>query len=82
MAKEKKPNTQKPKTVELSAEQKKEMKSKLKAFKSERDSAVGEHYKKKIKAARKKMKSLNLKLKRVKVKAEPAKEQPKEEAAG
>ena len=65
MGKDKKAKKSAVKKVEIPAEKKAEMKKSLRAFKAERDAAVTEHDKKKIKAARTKMKKINLKLKRV-----------------
>ena len=82
MAKEKKAKKPVVKTVIVSAEEKAAMKAKLKGLKADRDTAVAEHDKKKIKAARTKMKSVKLKLKRTGVPPAPPKEEKKEEAAG
>ena len=77
MGKDKKAKKRVVKKVEISAEKKAELKGKLHALKTERDAAIGEHDKKKISAARKKMKKIKLTLKRVTV----PKAEPKAEAA-
>jgi hypothetical protein len=84
MAKEKKAAKAAPKKIATTAEEKKAQKAKMKTLKAERDAAISEKDKKKIKAARYKIKKINLNLKRMKVIAPeaPAKEEKKEGAAG
>ena len=79
MAKEKKAKPKAVKTIEMSAEDKKALKAKMKAAKTDRDTAIAAKDKKKVKAARKTAKKINLKLKRTKVLAAP--EAPKEAKA-
>ncbi|MGA2192714.1 MAG: hypothetical protein ABSG42_04970 [Nitrospirota bacterium] len=84
MAKEKKKKTAAlaKRTIELTPEEKNELKAKLKAAKTETAAAIAGKDKKKIKEARNKAKKVNLKLKRVKVAKPPeAKEEAKEKAA-
>lgn len=65
------------KKTEVTVEKKAEIKAALRALQAERNGAIAEHDKKKIKAIRAKMKRANVSLKSVKVK--PA--EPKAEAA-
>ncbi len=74
MAKEKKAKAPRVKTIIVTPEEKAAMKTKLKETKKERDAAISEHDKKKIKQARGKMKALKLKLKRTGVPPAPPKE--------
>ena len=78
MAKEKKAKAPRVKTIIATPEEKAALKKSLKEMKKERDAAVSEHDKKKIKQARAKLKAMKLKLKRTGVPPAPPKE--KEEA--
>jgi hypothetical protein len=74
MAKEKKAKAPKVKTIIVTPEEKAALKKSLKELKAERDAAISEHDKKKIKQARTKLKGVKLKLKRTGVPPAPPKE--------